>query len=1022
MIQDAVIPIEFGKGLDTKTDPKKVQAGKFLRLENAVFTKPNQIAKRNGYNPLGQGSALVSPTLTHSYNDELLVADQNILYSYSPSTDLFIAKAPFTSNAISRDIIEDAIAPSGYVDSAVYGNYVLYGYSSYSSSSSARSSVYFTVVDNSSGVVLFKSPILSTSSIDIANVPVRCVNLGGVQLAIVYLSSARNTIVLRTVTVLGNGSVSYSAEKVVGASLNVGTFDGAFDIIQTSNGPAGIGAAIAYFTSNAVVVDYITTAGNVMTGGNISDTTLAANFIYLNQSSNGDYWVYWLEHEGIAGAAFIYSILNSSFASVLPKTLIQSLASPYLVSNVTANKTGSTTQTIFWGVYVLTGSSQYTDKTFSATLTSGGIVGTPAIFSQGITPYSKPISVAGQTYALFVYRTADIGLLNYLVSTSPFSQVTFFLVNLDTANLIPYTASRFGADVSGSITTLKEIIGYSPTPQLINGKYIFPCSIEVQSIATSSSFSGTDPFGVCSIYSYVIDFQSTESNKAVDAGHIAIFNGGILQAYDGINFSEFGFNLRPEITSNAVTTPVGGNIAAGTYSYIAIYQWTDAQGNLHQSTPSSPVSVTVAGANSTVTLKATTAYLSRKNSPSVAFFRNTGTGTTIYYQVSDPGTPPSADPTLLPTVTFVDNTATITGNNQAYTYPASLVLENSVTPPSTVLVAHNNRMWFVDAENTNSIWYTKSFSPGTGLSPSALMLEEIDPKYGDISALSEMDEKLVIFKDNGVFVQSGDGVNDTGSGSSLSFPQFVPSDVGCDLQKSVVLTPQGVMFHSPNGIYILARSLNVSYIGAEVEQYNSQVITSANFIKGKSQIRFLCSSGLTLVYDYIFNQWGTFTGHTGTSATIWNSLYTYANGSVILQETPGVYSDNGAAITMLLQTGWLALSSVQNFQRVRRFITLGDFTNGASSSHGVSVAAAYDFSTTFQSAISYLFGGINTSNPPKVFQYRERLPIQKCDSISLLITELTTGDPAEYMDLTNMSFEAGIKKGVNKLGAAYSVG
>jgi hypothetical protein len=215
-----------------------------------------------------------------------------------------------------------------------------------------------------------------------------------------------------------------------------------------------------------------------------------------------------------------------------------------------------------------------------------------------------------------------------------------------------------------------------------------------------------------------------------------------------------------------------------------------------------------------------------------------------------------------------------------------------------------------------------------------------------------------------------------------------------------------------------------------VEQYNSQVISSAVLVPGKSQIRFLCSTGpnapiLTLVYDYIFEKWSTFTNHTGLSATAWNGIYVYANGANVLQEvvpigavTPN-YTDNGTRFALLLQTGWLAISSIQNFQRVRRFIQLGDYTNGANTGHGIQVQAAYDFSGAFQPEIQFLFGTLATSAP---FQYRERLQQQKCDAISLLISEITTGDILEFLDLTNMSFEVGVKRGVNKLGGGYSVG
>ena len=41
--------ISFAQGLDTKTDPKRVQVGKFVQLQNTVFTKAGLLQKRNGF-------------------------------------------------------------------------------------------------------------------------------------------------------------------------------------------------------------------------------------------------------------------------------------------------------------------------------------------------------------------------------------------------------------------------------------------------------------------------------------------------------------------------------------------------------------------------------------------------------------------------------------------------------------------------------------------------------------------------------------------------------------------------------------------------------------------------------------------------------------------------------------------------------------------------------------------------------------------------------------------------------------
>ena len=62
MLTKQAIDISFAQGLDTKTDPKRVQVGKFLEFENAVFQKGGLLQKRNGYAPLAS-----LPDTTYSY-------------------------------------------------------------------------------------------------------------------------------------------------------------------------------------------------------------------------------------------------------------------------------------------------------------------------------------------------------------------------------------------------------------------------------------------------------------------------------------------------------------------------------------------------------------------------------------------------------------------------------------------------------------------------------------------------------------------------------------------------------------------------------------------------------------------------------------------------------------------------------------------------------------------------------------------------------------------------------------------
>src|SRR5437899_334727 len=116
-LQKQLVPLSFGGGLDTKTDPSSVPLGKWLTLENCTFAKPKSLHKRNGYTslaqrfpvgalmslyPLATSNAPKTGTLTGPYitagsalaarGNELLLGTGTSLYSYDPGDDEFVSK------------------------------------------------------------------------------------------------------------------------------------------------------------------------------------------------------------------------------------------------------------------------------------------------------------------------------------------------------------------------------------------------------------------------------------------------------------------------------------------------------------------------------------------------------------------------------------------------------------------------------------------------------------------------------------------------------------------------------------------------------------------------------------------------------------------------------------------------------------------------------------------------------------------------------------------------------------------
>jgi hypothetical protein len=254
----------------------------------------------------------------------------------------------------------------------------------------------------------------------------------------------------------------------------------------------------------------------------------------------------------------------------------------------------------------------------------------------------------------------------------------------------------------------------------------------------------------------------------------------------------------------------------------------------------------------------------------------------------------------------------------------------------------------------------------------------------------------------------------------------------------VVLTPLGLMFDSGNGIYLLDRGLNVGYKGAPVEAYTNPQSTqyaghigSATLIPNQWVIFTTADPfGLTLVYDYYYDQWSTFTG-TGLvvdsvlqPGTPNLAAYMTSDGSVYLQ-TPGVFTDNGVPISLSLTTAWINPGVLQGYQRLYHAYLLGKYKG----SHTLNVWVGTDYKdqltafapipvslSTFGSSSPFgadpTFGG---SSDPVAAVYTFRVDVlQKCSSFRLQISDSQSAPGNEGFSLSSVMLVVGVKPVGNK--------
>ena len=152
----------------------------------------------------------------------------------------------------------------------------------------------------------------------------------------------------------------------------------------------------------------------------------------------------------------------------------------------------------------------------------------------------------------------------------------------------------------------------------------------------------------------------------------------------GTVWSESNFWLGVEQPTLAQSTVGGGGLTLlGTYSFIVVYEWMDANGSWTRSTPSPPINITLTGGNNTVTLTIPSLRLTRKPKLIVSVYQTASAGT-LYYKVSDDLAPLYNNP-LADTVTFVTGTITDTAlstHQELYTDGTPTPLSNEPAPPA----------------------------------------------------------------------------------------------------------------------------------------------------------------------------------------------------------------------------------------------------------------------------------------------------------------------------------------------------
>lgn len=998
------ISINFTQGVDSKTDDKQVPIGKFIALNNSVFTKAGLLKKRNGFPKLTQLPDANQTTLT-TLNDNLLATGSN-LYAFSEDTNQWLNQGvvqpvqlevqPVVRVSTSQTAADAAVADTGltclvYVDNSL---------------------AYYQISDSNTGQQIVARTALPSTARNPR------VFLLGRYFIITFAATVSATSHLRYIAIPINSPTTPAAAADLATNLRSLTsgYDG---FVANNNLYLGWEA-----TSTQVNLRYLSSILSLSPVVNIASSS--ANLLSMTADITSGLPAVWISFWDSSGNNGYTAMYDQNLVNVLPKT--------QTINNVVINEITSVAQNNLLTVIVQNtntygagpNSSTRTDYLSKITVTNAGVV----------VASSNHLRSVGLASKAFIGPT---GIIYMIATYGETNQPTYFLID-SSGNIYMRLAYANGGGYQSS-----QVL---PTVSLVDDVYYLPYLIKDFLATVNKGTSLPTGTPVNSIYTqtginlakFSINTSGQHSSEIAGALHLT---GGQLWEYDGVRPVEHGFHVWPE--NVGITTATGaGNLTAQIYYYAFCYEWTDNQGNLHRSAPSIAYPITTTTASSTNTIYVPTLRLTYKLSPNpvrIVGYR-WSVAQQVYYQFTSITSPVVNDPTV-DYVTITDAAADSAILGQTLLYTTGGVIENIAAPALTATALFKNRLFGIDAEDQNLLWYSKQVIQNVPVEMSDLLTVYAAPTSGAqgstgvMKAISSMDDKLIIFKKDAIYYLTGNGPDNTGANNDFSDPVFITSSVGCANPNSIVLMPSGLMFQSDKGIWILGRDLSTNYIGAPVEAYNANTVMSAQVIPATNEVRFVLDNNITLMFDYYYSQWSTHSNIYAISSTLHQSAQTYLNSyGEVYQESLNTYLDGSMPVLLSLTTSWINVAGIQGYERFYEMYILGSYITpfklnvqmaydyNPSASHNV-IVSPDNYAAVYGGEAQWGSGG-PWGGPGNVFEARVFPDKQKCESFQITINEIY--DPSfsvpagEGLTLSGLNLTVGVKKGTRTQKAAQSFG
>lgn len=997
------LDVVFANGIDSKFSRFKSPQGKLDRLENAVFRQTGQVDKRKGFDtmPLDRtdGGTIPAIASTAVYRDQLLAFSGYQAFAWLEAAEKWKPLSAVTSATVDeRPVVKNGTNQSA-PDVGIAGGLELYAYEALDAAGNVW--VHYTVLNESTGAVVVPDTAIEQGGRPRvvaagATIHVFWGVLASNQLRVASYDTAALSLSVASNVGTANWNESYTNIDAIysGGKIYVAHCWKSGDAYNQRTKVYKLSAAAVVETSELIdmrceqavglFVDGDPTIVNVLAAGGGNPNPLDGGFVRIAACRASDLVV-------LAGPTNVetlgatVNIINVCGAAAPAGGGYSYVFTSRQIDQAYAGRYNLTTKTTMYR----SGGGTWTVSVATATLCG---------WTQIV---ARPVALASVVYVPCSTVTGVTALQNTIVLLSLYGNIAG-------------VAAAWNADVESF--TLGSVWTATISNTAVSGSAL--------------RFAHTNKGGVDAVGGVLVplrgvsqcrmNFGANVYRKSV-VGDQLFVAGDTLRSYDGAALVEHGFLAYPE-TCPHTSADTGGHIAAGTYRYRFVYRWRDMRGQVHESAPSPVFVVTHAtGSVNKVTFYVQSLHATGKTGVQIVGYRTQAESSNdpTYYRFTPNTAPTANDSTAGYTAVVDDGTYFNTSNDFLYTTGG--VFSNDAPPTCKTIATYRNRLWLAGTDN-GAIWYSQYVAAGTPVRFSQNLTMSFDLGGGGVTAMAAMDDHLILFTPSAIYRMAGEGPTATGAQNDYQDPQLVTSDTGCDNPDSVVMTPVGLMFQSPKGIYLLSRAFECKYAGASVEQYNGETVTSATLMPDANEVRF-ATTGRILVYNYFYDQWSTFTVGGPVSSGLWRGTYFYALSDGIHLEN-GTYLDDGESIAMAIQTGWLSFAGIQGYQRVRDFLIIGD--------QEASGPSDIDKSSQLLVTVYRDYVEPTGAETPTLIEYMAGAPVQwrvflknpRCQAIKIRVEQppVVDGHRPGRLSLSALSFSVGGERGHFRLPATKQVG